>query len=138
MAQQKIDDAMAKGRNLLSTINEYMPTILCVGAVVFWGFGGVRPQSLVDNDSIRTQLNSFQDTQKTNFENLQKQIDKIFTRLETMPRPNDFADQQASLKALASQQAVDETAFAKLAVRVDQLDQRVPALPYQYRNPTSK
>lgn len=85
-----------------------------------WAFGGLRPQSQVDADDFRRQLTSIQQTQvaqaaenKAAQERIiaaqadqkreaQATLDKIMARLEAMPRPSDYAQQDAHLGRLDS------------------------------------
>lgn len=95
--------------------------------IVVWGTGGLKLQSQIDLEQVRSQLSSIQAAQTDQALRAQQAQDRIIARLDALPRPADYAQQDAHLSRLDA--AIGELRDATVGLRhdVDNL-MRLPAV----------
>jgi hypothetical protein len=71
-----------------------------VWLAMLWLTGGLKPQTQVDQDGFRTQLSSIQAAQEKSVTTNLAAYDRIIARLDALPRPIDYANQEAHLGRL--------------------------------------
>lgn len=108
----------------LASLKEWSPIVTCVIAAIYFGsglltglVGPLRPQTQIDQDTLRSQLASLQATS-----------DRIIARLDALPRPSDYQAQDqhlgridGALAALGDRLTQDEIGVANVKGRVDTL-----------------
>lgn len=80
-------------KDIVTFIGGLIAVLVFFGSILAWATGGLKLQSQVDIDQFRTQLNSIQVDQKNQFTG-------IMARLDALPRPSDYATQEAHLGRL--------------------------------------
>lgn len=114
-----------RANSLVSFVGGLIGILVFIGGIGVWATGGLKWQSEVDLQSLRNQLTNIQTAQ-----------DRIAARLDSYPRPTDFAEVEAHLarvdnamtaaserltvavQAVADRMTRDEVATADLAGRL--------------------
>lgn len=104
-------------REAVTVIGGLIAIASAIIVVLLWLTGGLRPQTQIDQDSLRGQLTA-----------LTSQSQRIIDRLDAMPRPSDYAAQDqhlarldGAISALGDRMTQDEITQANVKGRVDSL-----------------
>jgi hypothetical protein len=144
----------------ISGLKEWAPSITVVlgigyaiygiisGLITFYS-GGLVTKNQIDQEAIKAQLNVYQTAQTTQLNDIQKSQtaqfnetklaqERIMARLDAMPRPSDYTEQQQHLRQIDLTFGTVGDRFVADELAAKGLDGRVTALERaqtQFRNP---
>ena len=117
-----------KSKEIVTFLGGLIAVLVFVGGILAWCFGGLKLQSQIDLEAFKTQLNNIQQAQATQAQQNQASQERIIGRLDALPRPSDYANQEAHLshldaavQALGDRMTADEVATARIAAKLDAL-----------------
>lgn len=127
-SKDSIGSILAPVKDIIIVLGALFATIAGIWYIVLWFTGGLTPKIQLDQDAFRAQLSSIQATQEKNAAASAGWNDRIMARLDALPRPSDYTNQESHLSHidLAMQAAYDrvtqiEIAASKLAGRFESM-----------------
>ena len=117
-----------RAKEIVTFLGGLIAVLVFLGGIAAWCFGGLKWQSQIDLDAFKQQLTNIQQAQAAQAQQNQASQDRIIARLDALPRPSDYANQEAHLshldgavQALGDRMTADEVATARFSAKLDAL-----------------